>query len=46
VSANKKSANETSADKSKLEAAMKGHVVAEGQLVGTYEKGAKGGPQK
>ena len=27
-----------SADKPKLEAAMKGHVVAEGQLVGTYEK--------
>src|SRR4051812_2248399 len=26
------------ADKGKLEAAMKGHVVAEGQLVGTYEK--------
>jgi len=27
-----------SADKAKLEKAMKGHVVAEGQLVGTYEK--------
>ena len=26
------------ADKAKLEAAMKGHVVAEGQLIGTYEK--------
>ncbi len=26
------------ADKAKLEAAMKGHVLAEGQLVGTYEK--------
>lgn len=26
------------ADKGKLEAAMKGHVVAEGQLVGTYQK--------
>lgn len=26
------------ADKAKLEAAMKGHVVAEGQLVGTYQK--------
>lgn len=26
------------ADKAGLEAAMKGHVVAEGQLVGTYEK--------
>ena len=26
-------------DKATLEAAMKGHVVAEGQLVGTYEKG-------
>jgi Raf kinase inhibitor-like YbhB/YbcL family protein len=29
------------ADKAKLEAAMKGHVVAEGQLVGTYEKSGK-----
>ena len=29
------------ADKGKLEAAMKGHVLAEGQLVGTYEKGKK-----
>jgi Raf kinase inhibitor-like YbhB/YbcL family protein len=26
------------ADKHKLEKAMKGHVIAEGQLVGTYEK--------
>jgi Raf kinase inhibitor-like YbhB/YbcL family protein len=26
------------ADKAKLEAAMKGHVLAEGQLIGTYEK--------
>jgi hypothetical protein len=26
------------ADKAKVEAAMKGHVVAEGQLIGTYEK--------
>lgn len=26
------------ADKAKLEKAMKGHVLAEGQLVGTYEK--------
>jgi Raf kinase inhibitor-like YbhB/YbcL family protein len=34
------------ADKGKLEAAMKGHVVAEGQLIGTYEKGPQGGPQK
>lgn len=25
-------------DKAKLEAAMKGHVVAEGRLIGTYEK--------
>ena len=30
------------ADKAKLEAAMKGHVVAEGQLIGTYEKSGKG----
>jgi Raf kinase inhibitor-like YbhB/YbcL family protein len=29
------------ADKAKLVAAMKGHVLAEGQLVGTYEKGGK-----
>jgi Raf kinase inhibitor-like YbhB/YbcL family protein len=29
------------ADKAKLEAAMKGHVVAEGQLVGTSEKKKK-----
>ncbi len=29
------------ADKAKLEAAMKGHVVAEGQLIGTYEKKGK-----
>jgi len=29
------------AGKAKLEAAMKGHVVAEGQLVGTYEKAGK-----
>lgn len=29
------------ADKAKLEAAMKGHVVAEGQLIGTYEKSGK-----
>ncbi len=29
------------ADKPKLEAAMKGHVVAEGQLIGTYQKGGK-----
>ena len=28
-------------DKAKLEKAMKGHVVAEGQLVGTYEKTKK-----
>jgi Raf kinase inhibitor-like YbhB/YbcL family protein len=26
------------ADKAKLEAAMKGHVVGEGQLIGTYQK--------
>jgi Raf kinase inhibitor-like YbhB/YbcL family protein len=25
-------------DKAKLEKAMKGHIVAEGQIVGTYEK--------
>jgi Raf kinase inhibitor-like YbhB/YbcL family protein len=29
------------ADKAKLEQAMKGHVVAEGQLIGTYEKAKK-----
>ena len=34
------------ADKAKLEAAMKGHIVAEGQLIGTYEKGPQGGPKK
>ena len=34
------------ADRAKLEAAMKGHVVAEGQLIGTYEKGPQGGPKK
>jgi len=34
------------ADRGKLEAAMKGHVVAEGQLIGTYEKGPQGGPKK
>jgi Raf kinase inhibitor-like YbhB/YbcL family protein len=28
-------------DKAKLEQAMKGHVVAEGQLIGTYEKTKK-----
>ncbi len=29
------------ANKPKLEAAMKGHVLAEGQLIGTYQKGGK-----